>query len=433
MTMPWPNEVSVEVAPKPRPPVILLAGNPNTGKTTLFNALSGESARVGNYPGITVERRSTSISVQNSNGDREKADLVDLPGAYSLSARSPEEKITLEAILGLASNPVPSLVVLVVDAGQLARNFYLLLQILELSVPTVVAINMIDEVASPPSMAELSRCLGVTCVATNARKKTGIAELRRAIDRALISGTSPSINIDYPASLLGELGKISDALPKSWQLAESRRRPMALWALTSIGDDELRDIPAELRLACENMRHIRKDNDLDLEIVHTRYAWIEDCLRQAQNQGLSNPPKRLMSERIDRVLLHPVLGFLAFALVTIILFQALFIGADPLIHLIELGVSACQSMVVNYLPSGWPRDLLEKGIIGGVGNVVVFLPANCVTFCDNRVSRGLRLHVASGVLDRSRDAFAWPTRASLRTDDIRLCLCSARYHGNPNP
>ncbi len=454
MTMAWPNAVSVEVPQKPRPPVILLAGNPNTGKTTLFNALSGEAARVGNYPGITVERRSASINVQNPNGSQEKADLVDLPGAYSLSARSPEEKITLEAILGLASNPVPSLVVLVVDAGQLARNFYLLLQIMELSVPTVVAINMIDEVSSPPSMPELSRCLGVTCVATNARKKIGITELRKAIDQALSSGTPPSINLDYPASLLGELGKIADALPESWQLTESRRRPMALWALTSIGDDELRDIPSELRLACENMRIVRNDHDLDLEIVHTRYAWIEDCLRHAQNKGLSNPPKRLMSERIDRVLLHPVLGFLAFALVTIILFQALFIGADPLIHLIEIGVSACQSVVVHYLPSGWPRDLLVKGIIGGVGNVVVFLPQiallfaiigfledsgymSRVAFLIDRVMRLLGLHGRAFVPMISGFACAVPAIMATRTLErqrdrlltmlvVPLMTCSAR-------
>ena len=123
MTLSWPNAVSVDGVQKPNPPVILLAGNPNTGKTTLFNALSGEAAHVGNYPGITVERRSTTINVAAPDGSKVKADLVDLPGAYSLSARSPEERITLEAILGLGSNPTPSLVVLVVERGAISEKF----------------------------------------------------------------------------------------------------------------------------------------------------------------------------------------------------------------------------------------------------------------------------------------------------------------------
>ena len=456
MTMPGPNVVSVEVHPKPRlkPPVILLAGNPNTGKSTLFNALSGESARVGNYPGITVERRSATIGVKSRTGLVEKADLVDLPGAYSLSARSPEERITLEAILGLGANPEPSLVILVVDAGQLARNFYLLLQIMELSVPIVVAVNMIDEVDPPPSMSELSSRLGVPCVATNARKKKGILELRAAVDQALRSTKPPHIEIAYPAQLLAELGNIERALPSGWKLADFRRRPMALWALTSVGDDELRDIPVELRTACENLRQARSNQDPDMEIVQTRYAWIENCLKQITHPGIADRPKPPVSERIDRVLLHPVLGFLVFALVTILLFQALFVGADPLIHLVEMGVSFLQSTVVRILPSGWPRDLLAKGIIGGVGNVVVFLPQiallfaiigfledsgymSRVAFLIDRVMRMLGLHGRAFVPMISGFACAVPAIMATRTLErqrdrlltmlvVPLMTCSAR-------
>lgn len=454
MTIPGPNVDSVESLEKPALPVILLAGNPNTGKTTLFNALSGQAARVGNYPGITVERRAASITVYTRDGAKKKAELVDLPGAYSLSARSPEERITLEAILGLGVNPRPSLVVLVVDAGQLARNFYLLLQILELSVPTVVAVNMIDEVKVPPSMAELSARLGVACVATNARKKRGISDLRAAIDHALQKATPPVVILRYPERLLAGLGDVVRALPEHWNLSEARQVPMALWALTSVGDDELRDIPSQLRVACENLRQAQRDHDPDLEIVRTRYAWIEECLRHAQHRQLTSPPKHALSERIDRVLLHPLWGFLVFASVTVLLFQALFVGADPLIHLVELGVSFSQSMVVKFFPAGWPRDLLAKGIIGGVGNVVVFLPQiallfaiigfledsgymSRVAFLIDRVMRLLGLHGRAFVPMISGFACAVPAIMATRTLErqrdrlltmlvVPLMTCSAR-------
>ena len=453
MMMSGPNTNSVNVRQQ-SPPVILLAGNPNTGKTTLFNALSGEAARVGNYPGITVERRCATINVRALNTAADKAELVDLPGAYSLSARSPEERITLEAILGIGANPVPSLVVLVVDAGQLGRNLYLLLQIMELMVPIVVAVNMIDEVNPPPNVSKLSARLGVPCVATNARKKWGIPELRAAIDKALVSAKPASVAIAYPETLLSELASIERALPQSWKLTESRKRPMALWALTSVGDDELRDIPVELRTACENLRRARSNQDPDLEIVQTRYAWIEERLSQIDHPDMANRPKQPMSERIDRVLLHPVLGFLVFALVTLLLFQALFVGADPLIHWVEACVSFTQSLVAKVFPAGWPRDLLAKGILGGVGNVVVFLPQiallfaiigfledsgymSRVAFLIDRVMRLLGLHGRAFVPMISGFACAVPAIMATRTLERRrdrlltmlvvpLMTCSAR-------
>jgi ferrous iron transport protein B len=179
-----------------RTPLVLLIGNPNTGKTTLFNRLTGQSARIGNYPGITVERRSGELSVSRA-GVRSSVEVVDVPGAYSLSARSPEEQIALSAVLGLAENPPPDLCVVVVDAGQLARNLYLVMQLLELDVRVVVALNMIDEVReNPPNELELSRFLGVPCVATNARRGIGITQLEETIADAL--GAPPPRGAAHP-------------------------------------------------------------------------------------------------------------------------------------------------------------------------------------------------------------------------------------------
>src|SRR5690606_6977847 len=163
-------EVPRAASPSPTPPLVVVVGNPNVGKTSLFNHLTGQNARIGNYPGVTVERRSGTVQL----GAR-SVEVVDVPGTYSLAARSAEEQIALEAILGLGGNPPPSPCVVVVDAGQIARNLYLVVQLTELGAPLLVAANMIDEGRDdPPNLAALSRVLGVPCVATDGRRGVGL-------------------------------------------------------------------------------------------------------------------------------------------------------------------------------------------------------------------------------------------------------------------
>ena len=309
-------------APTPELPVVLLSGNPNTGKTTLFNALSGEAARVGNYPGITVERRAATISVHGPGSSATRAQLVDLPGAYSLSARSPEERVSFEALLGINGHPVPQLVVVVVDAGQLARNLYLLVQILELSLPTIVAVNMLDEVKPAPDLVALSKRLGVRCVGTVARKMQGIDELRHAIDEGLAQAQAPELTVEYSPRVLESIDRVAGELPPRWQLRDAQSKPAALWALMSLGDDELHDIPPALREACRQLHEQLPEHDLDMDIVRARYDWIEQRTVARRSGPPPHPPKRPISERIDRVMLHPVLGFLVFALITLMLFRS---------------------------------------------------------------------------------------------------------------
>jgi ferrous iron transport protein B len=168
-------------------PTVVIVGNPNVGKTTVFNRLTGHNARVGNYPGITVERRVGRVAL-DGGGERALIDLVDVPGTYSLSARSPEEQIALGAALGLGEHAEPALVLVVVDAGQLLRNLYLAAQLVELEVPIVVALNMMDEVGeAPPDPEALGRVLGVPCVGCVARTGDGFEALQRAIEGALAS------------------------------------------------------------------------------------------------------------------------------------------------------------------------------------------------------------------------------------------------------
>ncbi|HEX2671395.1 MAG TPA: ferrous iron transport protein B, partial [Polyangiaceae bacterium] len=438
-----------------RAPLLLLIGNPNTGKTTLFNRLTGQNARIGNYPGITVERRSGDLTLR-TDGTASVVEVVDVPGAYSLSARSAEEQIALSAVLGWAENPRPDLCVVVVDAGQLARNLYLVTQLLELDVRVVVALNMIDEVRdNPPNAGELSRFLGVPCVATDARHGTGIVELERAISAALTQPPRAALRIQYPSALEQDLERVSSALPREWQENAVRARALALWALTSIeADDELQGIDPGLRARCLEVRAQADTRDIDQEVIATRYALIDAELPKLYPRLDAHPKKRRTSERVDRVLLHPVFGFAIFIGVMLLMFQSLFSWSDPAIRLIETLTSQCANLVEAYVPESIGRDLLTRGVIGGVGNVVVFLPQILllffcigiledsgymarVAFLMDRIMKSLGLHGRAFVPMLSGFACAVPAILATRTMErqrdrlltmlvVPLMTCSAR-------
>ncbi len=361
-------------------PLVLVLGNPNTGKTTLFNALAGTTERVGNYPGITVERRTAKLTLQGVAPQTVTAEIVDLPGAYSLSARSPEEQIALCSVLGLNEERSPSLALVVVDAGQLSRNLYLVVQLLELDVPLVIALNMIDEVRDqPPDAARLAQALGVPVVPTCGRDGQGLEPLRQAIAEALDHPPRRRPPIEYSAALLKDAAELVALLPERWRSGIAPQRALGLWALSSLGDDELSDVPENLRRRCRAIRERDPSRDLDLEIVEPRYAFIDRVSRSAW--GLERVPSGLTrSERFDRFALHPWLGPLMFLVTMLLLFQALFAGSSPFIGAIESVMVAIQSWLVAVLPSGWTRDLVAEGVVGGVGNVVVFLPQIMLLF-----------------------------------------------------
>lgn len=435
-------------------PSIVILGNPNTGKTTLFNSLTGESARVGNYPGITIDRRVAELRLETAEGEVIEAEVTDLPGTYSLSACSPEEKIAFDSLLGFAGAKQPKLAVVVVDAGQLSRNLYLVLQILELDVPVVVALNMIDEVGDcPPNAQRLASLLGVPCIATSARREIGLAELRRAIAEAMSQPPRHRPDVRYPEALLQDAKAVARYLPESWQTGVAPRQALALWALSSLTDDELTGVPVALREACRAVRANSQGRDIDLEIASARYAFIDALIPIVSARSL-NPPKRPLSVNIDRILLHPVAGFVVFATVMLLLFHALFSWSEPLISLVERAVSFTQTNLIEHLPPGWMRDLLVEGVVGGVGNVVVFLPQivllfafiglledsgymSRVAFLIDRVMRALGLHGRAFVPILSGFACAVPAIMATRTLErqrdriltmlvIPLTTCSAR-------
>jgi ferrous iron transport protein B len=448
-----------DVAPPPPPtaspggnkPLVLLVGNPNTGKTTLFNRLTGQNARIGNYPGVTLERRSGSSRL---DGNRE-VEVVDLPGTYSLSARSAEEQIALWAVLGHGPYPTPDLCVFVADATQLARNLYLALQLAELGLPLVVALNMIDEAGdNPPNTDAISQLLGVPCVALSARRGVGISELLATLERAVVEQPRPRFEIDYPAALLADAQQLTSALPAELRRTPEQARALALWALTSLDDeDELTDIDPELRRATLELRR-KSERDLDREVIAARYAFIDQHLPKLYRKLERHPQKRRLSERADRVLLHPVWGFALFVTVMLVVFQSLFSWSDPAISLIENAFGWLEGGVESVLAPSIFRDFITQGLLSGVGNVLVFLPQILllfffiglledsgymarVAYLMDRIMRSLGLHGRAFVPMLSGFACAVPAILATRTMErqrdrlltmlvIPLMTCSAR-------
>jgi ferrous iron transport protein B len=450
------DDIAAHVQLKEREALVVLIGNPNTGKTTLFNKLTGARARVGNYPGITVERKSGTRRLRSPGGEERKAEIVDLPGCYSVAARSAEEQIALEGVLGLGGNPTPDLAVVVVDAGQLVRNLYLVVQLIELEVPLLVALNMIDEVDERPDVDALSKLLGVPVVPLAARRGQGVSELCDAMAGALAKAPSDrrgKVTIDYPAALLADAERVAEALPEGWTRGlPGRKRALALWALSSIErDDELQHIDPALR---ERVLSLEPgDRDIDAEIITSRYAFLDARVGAAKKTPAPTRAQRT-TDRVDRVVLHPVWGFAIFIAVMLVVFQSLFSWSDPAITVIEDLFGWLGETARAHLPEGVLTDLLVQGVLGGVGNVIVFLPQILLLFLllglledsgymaraaylMDRVMKALGLHGRAFVPMLSGCACAIPAIMATRTMErerdrlltmlvIPLMTCSAR-------
>jgi ferrous iron transport protein B len=353
---------------------VLIAGNPNCGKSTLFNAISGGSAHVGNYPGVTVDRTTAPLDLASG-----RIELVDVPGMYSLTASSPEEQLAVSALLERGTRAV----VCVVDATTLQRGLYLTLQLIESGVPVVVALNMMDAADRLGLRIDaecLSARLGAPVVPVVATKRLGLDALRSALDAVLAKSPPAPPKIEYPRALEDDIAALSPVVAE-WRPSASTTelRAFALWCMLSLGDDSLIGVPSSVREAASRIRAraVEAGRDPDLEIVSSRYRWLDAAVAAASSDLQNEAP---LSERIDRVLTHPVAGLLIFAVVMFGIFEALFAGAEPFMGAIESLTAFLQGQATALLPAGILRDLIVQGVIAGVGNVIVFAPQILMLF-----------------------------------------------------
>ncbi|MBK1857662.1 ferrous iron transport protein B [Cerasicoccus arenae] len=359
---------------------IALIGNPNTGKTSLFNCLTGMRQRVGNYPGVTVEKKLGTVYLAQG-----PATLIDLPGAYSLAASSLDERVAVDVLSGhLPGMERPDAVVCVVDATNLKRNLFLAMQIAELGIPMVIALNLWDSLEARGQtidVDELEKRLGVPVVATVARKSTGVSELREAISNAIQQERCIAPMI-WPEEV--------DEAVKEIQIAAKGHTTVALTELEvrrmlfDAGSAVMRRVESQhetvrnaVQIGREKLRKLGL-NPMAAEAVLC-YKHLEKLLEGIVKQA--GEAKGEKSESIDKLMLHRIGGLTIFGVLMYVVFQAVYSWAGPLMDLIDVAKGAVQGVVGGWLEP-WPilGSLVTDGIIEGVGAFVIFLPQILILF-----------------------------------------------------
>ncbi len=355
-----------------------LVGNPNVGKTTLFNALTGLSHVTGNYPGVTVERKSGTLRL---NGNT--ANIVDLPGTYSLAARSPDEMIVADVLLGQQKGEAPiDAVLAVVDATNLERNLYLVSQLRELNKPLVVALNMMDLAERRKitiDAAVMAEALGVPVIPICAHSGGGIPSLIEALTKTAHDPSAPvGGGPHWPDELRREWDSLRDELHEHAPQIGHDVHPMeAFRILVDKGGYAQERMASLLENGFESRleeRRARAGSGASLAGLEARgrYAWIHEVV----SRGVRKPTERMItaSDRIDAVLTHKIGGTAVFALLMVIVFQAIYAWAGPIMDLIDGGVGWVGSAVGSQMQEGVLRSLVVDGVITGVGSVLIFLP-----------------------------------------------------------
>ncbi|MGD9722178.1 MAG: ferrous iron transport protein B [Pirellulales bacterium] len=387
---------------------VALVGNPNTGKSTLFTALAGVRQRVGNYPGVTVEKKIGRFELAGR-----ACQLVDLPGTYSLAPRSPDEMVAVDVLLGRQADVGPVHAVLsIVDATNLERNLYLVSQVLELGLPTVVALNMGD-LARAKGLAldaeRLQRQLGVPVVEVQANRRLGIEKLKQALVEIAQGpdGVAPRES-PFPAEFQREVAALGDALamlstdhtrratsaPVGSQAAPTANAPLPRYLVERL----LLDTTGYVQSALASDRHAAQGSATAVGEAlgaarrrlaaagmavpaieaQARYAWVG----RVTSDVVVRPkqPVKTWGDKIDRVLTHKFWGTLVFAAAMLAVFTSVFVVADPLMGAIDESIGALGAAVEGMLAPGPLQSLLVDGIIGGVGSVLIFLPQILILF-----------------------------------------------------
>jgi ferrous iron transport protein B len=358
------------------PAVVAMVGNPNTGKTTLFNELTGYRQRVGNYPGVTVEKVTGAL-----RGASRAVELIDLPGTYSLAARSADEMVVVDVLLGQEIGvPRPDLIVAIVDASNLRRNLYLTSQLLELGLPVVVTLNMVDlakRFGQHIDIPALSAGLGVPVVPVVANRGEGLDALRDQIVASL-DVSPPERRPMLPEVVLSAM----DSLNGDFQSPPPQLEMLHV-LIDEGGFAEQRFVRERDRNAAARLNeHRRRLVDAGIVLARveadSRYRWIDSILdgvvRTADDAHAG------WTDRIDGVLTHRVWGMLFFMVVMAAVFQSIYTWTGPFMDATESLFAWAGDGLGRLLPAGAFRSLVVNGIVAGVGAVMVFLPQILVLF-----------------------------------------------------
>lgn len=363
-------------------PLYALVGNPNCGKTTLFNALTGLRQKVGNYPGVTVEKKEGRLRLP----DGSVCSLIDLPGLYSLTPRSPDEAIARDVLLGHRTDvDKPAGIIHVLDGSNLERNLYLTSQILDIGIPTLVVLTMTDVARRSGQTIDaeaLQEELGVPVRSVLVSEGAGMTELRAAIGEILQTPPPPKRTWAMPESVQEEISGLAELLVSQGGVSENQSGIEAIGLLmqeTPRPEEKGRWPKPVLEHVRADKEHFKKLGvDFSDLVIESRYEWV----RHVHAHVVTKPEKDrpTLTDKLDRVLTHRVWGYVIFFGVMAFVFQTIFTWANVPMNWIADGVSLLSRFVSTHMPAGDLQDLLVNGVIAGVGTTITFLPQILLLF-----------------------------------------------------
>ena len=348
---------------------IAFVGNPNSGKSSLFNHLTGLNQKVGNFPGVTVEKRSGHSTLQNGS----VAEIIDLPGIYSLYPRSIDERIVSEILLDHKADSCPDKIVVVADATNLKRGLLLLTQVIDVGLPTVLALNMIDLVAKAGisyDINALSNHLGVPVVPINARNGAGLEELRNVLSNPLENPAKKIFNVYNEAKDAVKTLRDQLHLDNDYEAYQFLQQPRSLGFITKENQNFIEEVSKRYNFFPGKFQ--------GAETIQ-RYTFIQDLLDTVTLKTSDDSWKRY-SSKLDKILVHKVWGYVIFFTVLFVIFQSIFAWATVPMDFIDGLFASVSNYLSGILPDGLLTRLLTEGVIPGIGGIIIFVPQIAILF-----------------------------------------------------
>ncbi|WP_029287693.1 ferrous iron transport protein B [Pedobacter sp. R20-19] len=349
---------------------VALVGNPNTGKSTLFNRLTGLNQKIGNFPGITVDKKTGFMKLANGKG----AEIIDLPGTYSLYPKSSDESIVFQVLADSKNNSYPDVIVLIVDASNLKRNMLLYSQVADLGIPMVLALNMIDlseKQGIQIDLDKLAEKLGVQVVSISARNNIGIDQLKSAIantNKIATQFQDVDVNSLAPAAINAIKSKLNS--DNDYYALQVLHQHEYLKFFTDREQDEIE--------AIEQSHHFESSKTQAAETI-LRYKKLSLILSDVVTEN-DSAKKFSFSDKLDTILTHKIWGFAIFLLILFVIFNAIFAWSSYPMQWIEAGFGFITEAGHEYLPAGMLTNLVLDGIVAGLGGIFVFIPQIAILF-----------------------------------------------------